>query len=152
MKDRDWKVQLPTEAQWEKASRGEDGRIYPWGNERIQPERANYSDTGIGTTSPGGGFAKGISPYGVLDSIGNVGEWCLDACDLDFKEYRIITDTYRDGIKDPLCEKGSYRVLRGGAWGYVAWLCRSAYRGSYGPDDRIGHLGFRLVLLPGQQG
>ena len=112
VKDRGWRIQLPTEAQWEKASRGEDGRIYPWGNARIQPERANYSDTGIGSTSPVGCFAKGISPYGVLDSVGNVWEWCRDACDLDLKEYRVITDTYREGIKDPFCDKGSLRVIR----------------------------------------
>jgi formylglycine-generating enzyme required for sulfatase activity len=152
VKDRGWKVQRPTEAQWEKAARGQDGRIYPWGNEGIRPERANYSDTGIGSTSPVGCFAKGISPYEVLDSIGNVWEWCLDACDLEPKTYKIITDTYRDGIKDPQCEKGSARVIRGGSWGGDAGRCRTAYRACGVPGKRDDGLGFRLVLLPGQPG
>jgi formylglycine-generating enzyme required for sulfatase activity len=111
-------VMLPSEAHWEKAARGTDGCIYPWGDE-ADPNRANYNDTGIGTTSAVGCFPGGTSPYGLEDASGNVLEWCGDG-----------------------------RVVRGGAFDYVARFVRCAYRDFGDPTTRYGRLGFRVVVSP----
>jgi formylglycine-generating enzyme required for sulfatase activity len=145
LKERGWLVRLPTEAQWEKAARGTEGWQYPWGAEEIDPNRANYGKTGINTTSPVGCFPGGISPCGAMDMIGNVDEWCRDWYQDDYYA--------KSPSKNPSGpSKGSIRVFRGGAWVDGVRYCRSAYRGFVDPDVRRDYLGFRLVLLPGQQG
>jgi formylglycine-generating enzyme required for sulfatase activity len=60
----------------------------------------------------------------------------------------VVTDTYRDGVTDPVCVSGSFRVVRGGGWGDGAAYCRSALRDGISPGDRGGGLGFRLALAP----
>ena len=78
-------ARLPTEAEWEKAIRGTDGRVWPWGNE-FEANRANLSDDadGYGGTAPVGGFPGDVSPYGLLDAAGNAGEWVSDWFDAEY--------------------------------------------------------------------
>jgi len=143
LKDRGWEIQLPTEAQWEKAARGTDGRIYPWGDESLEPNLANYGGK-LGTTSPAGSFPGGASPYRIYDMSGNVLEWCRDWYDEAY--YKKGPSAEPQGP-----EKGSERVLRGGFWYFHARYCRAAFRNRNLPGNRRGYVGFRLARLPGQQ-
>jgi formylglycine-generating enzyme required for sulfatase activity len=131
-----FRVDLPTEAQWERAARHTDGRIFVWGND-FDASRCNMGDTGIGSTSAVGIFPDDRAECGAMDLCGNVREWCRTVYLENYKDYQ-------EKASDSLEETGA-RVLRGGAFGDDRGGVRSAGRGWYSPSGRHRFDGFRVV-------
>jgi formylglycine-generating enzyme required for sulfatase activity len=143
------RYRLPTEAEWEYAARGVEGRVYPWGGEFDAPHFANFADSrcslpwrdarvddGWAQTSPVGSYPKGKSPFGIEDLSGNVFEWCLDCFDT-YKGKEIVNP------RGP--RNNGKRVYRGGSWKSRVTSLRAASRHFNSQDYSSNDVGFRVV-------
>ena len=144
----DGQVKLPSEAEWEKASRGTSGWAYPWGNEWDET-KCNTTELSLEGTTPVGIFPEGASPYGCLDMAGNVWEWTRSLWGKDWgkPEFRYPYDP-EDGLENLGADDRVLRVLRGGSFLNTRNNARCACRRRNDPGRDWSHNGFRIVVSP----
>jgi formylglycine-generating enzyme required for sulfatase activity len=127
---------LPTEAEWEKAARGVQGNLYPWGNEEpTNQANFNYAAQDV---APVGAFAGDISSFGVYDLAGNVREWVSDWYQWDYYATASQSNPTGPGV-------GVTKVLRGGSWNDIAIYIRATSRKNFLPESFDSNLGFRCA-------
>jgi formylglycine-generating enzyme required for sulfatase activity len=128
-------ITLPSEAQWQRAAQGDDGREYPWGNS-FDITRCNTSASAIGKTTPVAYYPNGASAFGVLDMSGNVWEWCLSKWteQYQFPEHIVV-------------EGAVTRVQRGGAFDFSPQYARTTHRDDTNPSNHRSHDGFRIAWV-----
>lgn len=141
-------VTLPSEAQWEFAARSTDGRMYPWGKGRPDSTRACFAKRKPARV---GAYPKGRGPFGALDQVGNVFEWCLDVWNRDVYADRA---KHKVHVVDPVVDTGKddYRSLRGGSWDIqykiAAEILAATFRDGWPSTTDGAFIGFRVVVVP----